>query len=82
MQEKIIEKIGQVARGEIAVGDLPGSTTERMAIGLRSTHWSTRTPALPEMRKEPGGVSTHLSVKSFGHSIPPIARRNGQNWRG
>lgn len=34
MQEKIIEKIGQVARGEIAVGDLPGSTTERMAIGL------------------------------------------------
>ncbi|MBN9054542.1 MAG: hypothetical protein J0H80_12370 [Rhizobiales bacterium] len=34
MREKIIEKIGQVARGEIAVGDLPGSTTERMTIGL------------------------------------------------
>lgn len=34
MQTKIIEKIGQVARGEIAVEELPGSTTERMAIGL------------------------------------------------
>lgn len=34
MQAKIIEKISQVVRGEIAVGDLPGSTTERMTIGL------------------------------------------------
>lgn len=34
MKEKIIEKIGQVARGEIAVEELPGSTTERITIGL------------------------------------------------
>jgi hypothetical protein len=34
MREKIIEKIGKVARGEIAAGNLPGSTTERMTIGL------------------------------------------------
>ncbi|MQB34729.1 hypothetical protein [Rhizobium rhizogenes] len=34
MQVKIIEKIGQVARGEIDVEALPGSTTERIAIGL------------------------------------------------
>lgn len=31
---RILEKIGQVTRGEIDVGDLPGSTTERMTIGL------------------------------------------------
>ena len=31
---RFLEKIGQVERGEIDVGDLPGSTTERMAIGL------------------------------------------------
>ncbi|MGR9423630.1 hypothetical protein [Rhizobium leguminosarum] len=30
----ILNKIGQVARGEIDVEALPGSTTERMAIGL------------------------------------------------
>lgn len=34
MTFKILEKIGLVARGEIDVGELPGSTTERMAIGL------------------------------------------------
>ncbi len=34
MTFKILEKIGQVARGEIDVEALPGSTTERMAIGL------------------------------------------------
>ncbi|RVO31649.1 hypothetical protein [Sinorhizobium meliloti] len=31
---RILEKIGQVARGEIDVEAFPGSTTERMAIGL------------------------------------------------
>jgi len=31
---RILEKIGQVTRGEIDVGALPGSTTERMTIGL------------------------------------------------
>ncbi|MBD9640899.1 hypothetical protein IB277_31865 [Ensifer sp. ENS07] len=31
---RILEKIGQVTRGEIDVGGLPGSTTERMTIGL------------------------------------------------
>lgn len=34
MTFKILEKIGQVARGEIDASELPGSTTERMAIGL------------------------------------------------
>lgn len=34
MQAKIIEKIGQVARGEVAVEELPGSTTQRMTIDL------------------------------------------------
>lgn len=31
---RILEKIGQVARGKIDAGDLPGSTTEQMTIGL------------------------------------------------
>jgi uncharacterized protein YdiU (UPF0061 family) len=31
---RILEKIGQIERGEIAAGDVPGSTTERLAIGL------------------------------------------------
>jgi len=31
---RILEKIEQVVRREIDVGDLPGSTTERMTIGL------------------------------------------------
>jgi len=31
---RILEKIEQVARGEIAAADLCGSTTERMTIGL------------------------------------------------
>lgn len=34
MQAKIIEKINQVVRGEIDVEELPGSTTERITIGL------------------------------------------------
>ena len=31
---RILEKIDQVVRGEIDVGEVPGSTTERIAIGL------------------------------------------------
>ncbi|MBB6179840.1 hypothetical protein [Pseudorhizobium flavum] len=30
----VMERIGQVKRGEIAVGDVPGSTTERITLGL------------------------------------------------
>lgn len=34
MTYRILEKIEKATRGEIDVGDIPGSTTERMTIGL------------------------------------------------
>jgi len=34
MKEKMIDKIGQVTCGEIDAGELPGSTTERITVGL------------------------------------------------
>jgi hypothetical protein len=39
------EKIEQVQRGEIDAGDLPGSTTERMAIGLALNELAKTNPA-------------------------------------
>jgi hypothetical protein len=42
---RIIEKIGQVTRGEIDAGDLPGSTTERMTIGLALNALEKKNPS-------------------------------------
>ncbi|CAN7539537.1 hypothetical protein LJR257_003692 [Ensifer adhaerens] len=44
---RILEKIEQIKRGEIDVGEVPGSTTERMSIGLALNALKKTNPNYP-----------------------------------
>jgi len=82
MKEKIIEKIGQVARGEIAVEELPGSTTERITIGLALNALEKTNPSFEGDEEGAWWRLDRWQCDTSGHSIPHIARRNGRSWRG
>ena len=82
MKEKIIEKIGQVARGEIAVEELPGSTTERITIGLALNALEKTNPSFEGDEEGAWWRLDRWQCDTSGHSILHIARRNGRSWRG